>query len=166
MVKSISIKGQIWGTDLIFAIVIFIIGIIALYVYAINFYNEASENFEEMFYEGNLASSLILSEGSPENWPSNPEQLEIPGILTSNKINQTKLEAFYNLIDTEDEYKKMKNILGINNEFWFNFTDMEINGATIDGVGKKPTNVKNLFTIERFTIYKNKPVKFVIFIWN
>ena len=65
MVRSILIKNkraQAWSLDLVIASIIFIIGIIVLYVYAINYSSQAKDQLDELFYEGNLASELILSE--------------------------------------------------------------------------------------------------------
>lgn len=161
----INKKAQVWGFDLMIAVIIFFAGIIAVYLYAINFTNESQDTFDSLFYEGNLISSLILSNGVPENW-SSLEGLEVPGILTSNKINQTKLENFYNLTDSPEEYYSLKKILGISNQFYFSFQDMKISGQSVDKIGNFSENPENLIRIERFTIYENKPVKFIFYIWN
>jgi hypothetical protein len=152
-------KGQIWGFDLVIAITIFMVGIIAAYLYAINFLGESQEILDSLFYDGNLASSLILSEGTPEDWTI--DNVEIPGILSGEKINQTKLDNFYSL-----NYSMQKKLLGTQYEFYFNFTDMEANGVSVEGIGLSPSEPKNLVKIERFTVYKNKPIKFILFMWN
>ncbi len=157
-------KGQVWGLDLMMASIIMIVGIIAIYIYAINFSNTSENILEEMFYQGNLVSSLILSEGSPENWTD--ENMEIPGILSNNKINQTKLNLFYNITNNNSEYKNIKRILVSSYDFYFNFTNMETHGNPISGIGKIPDNPENLVKVERITIYKNKPTKFSIYMWN
>lgn len=152
-------KSQVFGFDLMMATILFLVGITAIYVYAINF-PEAGETLDSLFYEGNLISSLILSEGLPSNWSL--ADVEIPGILSNKKINQTKLDAFYNT-----SYADLKKLLGTKNEFYFNFTGMEITGlGLIAGIGNYNGNPENLIRIERFTIYKNKPVKFTLLIWN
>ena len=160
-IKKIK-KAQIWGFDLVIAVTIFLIGVVAAYIYAINFVSESQETLDALFYDGNLISSLILSYGTPENW--NLNNVEIPGILTNKKINQTKLENFYELDKTN--YQNLKKLLGTKNEFYFNFTGMEILGQQIEGIGKFPTEQKNLVKIERFTIYNEKPVKFALLMWN
>ena len=155
-------KNQVWGFDLIIAVTLFLIGIIAIYIYAINL-SEAQETLDSLFYEGNLISSLILSEGSPSGWTI--ENVETPGILTKQKINQTKLDNLYSLAQNQENLKK---ILGTKYEFYFNFTGMEVSSqGTIKGIGNEPIeNPENIIKLERFSIYKNKPVKANFYIWN
>ena len=87
-------RAQAWGFDLIIAIIIFSIGIVALYLYAINFSNEVDENLNALLYEGNLVSSNLLSQGSPANWSSydlsSLDFMNMPGLLENNKIQQNK----------------------------------------------------------------------------
>ena len=66
-------KAQVWSLDLIIASVIFSIGIIILYIYAINYSPETKNQLNELLYEGNLASKLILSD--PENNNAHYEML-------------------------------------------------------------------------------------------
>ncbi len=147
-------KAQIWGFDLMIAITIFLVGIIIIYIYAINITSESESTLNTLMAEGNLLSSLILSEGGPKNWPSAPEsEIEIPGILTRNKINETKLNRLQSL-----SYTEQKKLLGTNNEFFLNFEAITI--------GNSPSEEKNLVRIERFSIYENKPVKLTFYIWN
>jgi FlaG/FlaF family flagellin (archaellin) len=114
-------KSQVWGFDLMIALTIFLVGVVAAYIYAINFLNESDETLSTLFYEGNSAYSLILSSGTPENW--NQEDVEIPGILSGGKINQTKLDEFYDLSKTSEGYTSIKRLLGVEDEFYFNFTE-------------------------------------------
>jgi len=158
-------SGQIWGFDLIIAMVIFLIGIVAVYIYAINFVSNSGNILESMFYDGHLLSSLILSEGSPKNWTSY-DNVEIPGILSEEKINQTKLDFFYKLTDSEEGYERIKKLLDTSYEFYFYFPGIKVMNESIGGIGKAPTEQENLIKIERFTIYENKPVKLTLYIWN
>jgi len=142
-------KAQVWSLDLIIASVIFSIGIIILYIYAINYSPETKNQLNELFYEGNLASKLILSDSDI-------------GILSDNKINQDKLNDFNNF-----DYQTKKNQIGLINNFYFTFEGLEINGNPASYVGIiNPPEVKNLIKITRLSIYKNKPIKFQLFVWN
>ena len=152
-------KSQAWGLDLFVAITIFLLGLIGAYIYAINFLNESQEILESLYSEGTYISDLILSEGVPSNWTLG--DVRIPGILSNKKINQTKLDNFYQI-----DYDELKNLLNAKNEFYFNFSNMEVSGQPIEGIGNPPSNPENMLQIERFTIYKNKPIKFTLFIWN
>src|SRR3989344_7760844 len=95
MKKCISINktGQAWSLDLVIAITIFIIGLIGIYVYALNLSYNSEERLSLIRSEAELVSSVILSEGYPENWTI--DNVEAPGIISEDKINQTKLEKLY-----------------------------------------------------------------------
>ena len=160
MVQFISTKkGQIWGMDLMIAITIFLVGLMGAYVYAINYSSEAGEILDEFFYEGSVSSSLFLSEGSPINWTR--DNFDTLGITSNNRINQTKLDDFFQL-----NYPEMKRGLRAQHDFYINFTGIKALGENVEGFGKKPINTKNLVKIERFTIYENKPIKINFYIWE
>ncbi|MFH1365693.1 MAG: hypothetical protein ABIH28_03855 [archaeon] len=156
-------KGQAWGMDLMVAIVIFSVGITAFYFYTINSSEETQEIITRLFYDGNIIASDILSEGAPMNWETG-NVVKI-GILSNNRINETKLENFY-LLSTSD-YPKTKTIFNTRFNYYFFISEpMIIGGNPIEGLGKKPENSKNLVKITRLTLYKEKPVTFVIYIWE
>lgn len=152
MILSISIKNkkaQAWSLDLVIASVIFIIGIIVLYVYAINYSSQVKDQLDEFFYEGQLASELILSEKDQ-------------GILFQGKINQMKLETFNSLSNQEK-----KNLLGITHNFYFTFKGLEIGGMETDYIGiQNTTSTENFIQITRLSIYKDTPIKFLLYIWK
>jgi hypothetical protein len=144
-----SKKGQAWSFDLVMAGFIFLVGIIVLYVYAINYSSQSQQHLSELFYEGRIASELILSE-------------EDFGILTNDKINQSKLEGY-----AGTNYDSKKNTLGLSHDFYFNMSGLELSGAPASYVGKmNTTETEDLIQITRITIYKNKPTKFELFIYN
>lgn len=172
MKKVISKKAQGWGMDLIIAVTIFTIGLVVFYIYSLNSPGEAKENIETLFYDGKILANTILSEGSPTNWDKT-NVAEI-GILTNNKINETKLQYFYNLTKTEESYKKTKNLFNIKYDYYFFLNDnMTTIEANVDGIGKpgvtrtsEYNNAKNLVKVTRYTIYENKPMTAYFYIWE
>lgn len=143
-----SRRSQAWSLDLVIAGVIFLIGIIILYVYAINYSSQSQKHLEELFYEGNLASELILSEDDF-------------GILINKKVNQSKLDEY------DSNYTEKKRLLGLRHDFYFTMNDLEINSTSVDYVGKmNTTEIENLIQVTRITIYKNKPTKFQVFVYG
>jgi len=152
MEKFISTKynrGQIWSLDLLIAMVIFLIGITTLFYYAFNYSSQSKNQLNEFFYEGELASNLILSE---ENF----------GILSNGIVNQTKLNNFDGL-----DNKTKKNLLGVQNNFYFVMEGLEINDIEKSYVGIiNTTQIDNIIKITRIAVYKNKPVKFELFVWK
>lgn len=142
-------KAQSWSFDLAIACVIFMIGIITLYFYAINYTNQAKNNLDTMLYEGNIATEIILSES-------------YPGILSNNKINQTKINEF-----NSQDYNSKKRQLNLNYDFYFTINDFKIDGNSIEYIGKMNlTKVSDKIKITRFTIYENKPVKMEFYVWR
>jgi len=151
MVKSILIKSknaQVWSLDIVVAIVIFVIGIVLLYVYAINYLSRSDEKLENLFYEGNLAAGLILSD-------------DTFGILSDGKINQTKLDDF------STSYSEKKSSIGVTKDFYFELEGLELNGLPATYVGKiNNSQIEDFIQITRITVYNNKPTKFQLYIWK
>jgi len=155
-------KAQAWGIDLMIALSIFLFGIIAFYLYALNSPQNQTQ-LDSLLYEGSLVADNLLSEGSPSNW--NEGTVTKLGILSNSKINETKLEMLYNL--TESDYPRTKFILGTKENFFINLSEpITIQSETIDGIGLSPTDPTNLVRISRLTIYKNKPVNLEVYVWK
>ncbi|MEK6844460.1 MAG: hypothetical protein AABX83_03480 [Nanoarchaeota archaeon] len=156
-------RGQAWGFDLMAAMVIFITGIIIFYFYTINTPLETGQILNTLSREGEIVANAILSEGFPENW--NEQNVISPGILTKNKINDTKLERFNNL--TINNYPKTKALFNTKYEYYaFVSENFTINNQQIIGIGNIPLNDKNLIKISRLTVYRNKPIIFNLEIWE
>ncbi len=161
-------KAQGWGMDLMVALSIFLIGIVIFYIYSLNNPNEAKENIENLFYDGESLTNILLSKGFPNSW--NSTNVVKIGILSDNKINATKLERFYDLSQTE--YEKTKALFNTRYDYYF-FLDenMTINSVPVEGIGKpgatKTTiNAVNLIKVTRVVIYENKPVTAYLYIWE
>ena len=163
--------GQAWGIDLMFAGIIFFTGVIIFYLYSINYPAEGQNKIEELFFEGEFIADALLSEGLPENW--NETNFAIPGIVTENKINETKLALIYNLSNENQNpqgYERVKSAFSTRYDFFFNFSEeITIDSQTISegGIGKQISpSPENLIKITRITLYKNKPVTLNVFIWE
>jgi len=150
-------KSQAWGIDATIAVTIFIIGIFIFYIYSINTENKST--IEKLSYDGKVVMDSILSDGYPLNWDST-SVIKI-GILSQNKINEAKLQNFYNL-----EYSKTRKLFNTRYNYYFFLSEnMYINGNVVEGIGNQGAN-KNLIKITRFTIYRNKPVTAYLYIWE
>jgi len=156
-------KSQAWGIDLMIGVAIFLFGILTFYFYTINNPSEAKEKIDTFFYDGNLVSEMILSEGHPKDWQ--PENVIEIGILSGEKINQTKLERFYNLAETD--YSKTKKLFNTRANYYVSFSDtITIGEEEVQGIGLPPENEQDLIKITRFTIYKEKPITMYVEIWE
>ncbi len=156
-------RAQAWGMDLMVAFVIFTIGIVIFYFYAINQPGEAEEKIDSLSYEGKIIGDSIFSDGYPENWDSS--NVVTLGILSNNKINETKLDRFYNLASVD--YSRTKNLFNTRFDYYFFLSEnMTLTSGEVEGIGLPPSNPENLIRITRFTIYKDKPVTAHIYIWE
>ena len=163
-------RAQIWGIDLMSGMVLFVVGIVILFVYSLNQSNEVQDNFELLFYEGKTIADNFLSSGYPSDW--NSTNVITIGISDDSKLNETKLENLYEMIYIDSNYSTTKNLLNTQYDYYFFLNqNMTINSAEIEGIGKpgitkNNINVKNLIKITRFTIYQNKTTPFYIYIWK
>jgi len=161
-------KSQSNSIDLMIASVIFGVGITIFLIYSINGPNEGADVIDNLYRDGDTISQIILSSGNPENW--NNENVEKIGILTDNKIDENKLENFYNL--SMNNYSFTKNSFGTIYDYYFFLNDdITINNETIPGIGKPGFNAsdidaENIIKVTRFSVYKNKPVNVYLYIWE
>lgn len=164
LIRKANKRAQAWGIDLMIASVIFTVAIVFFYFYALNEPAEAEEKLSALYYDGKIISDSILSEGYPQSW--NASNVVITGILTNNKINETKLKNFYNLSSTTG-YARTKRLFNTRYEYYFNLSEtMMIGGIPVNGIGSNPTNQKNLVKITRFTIYQDKPMTAYLYVWE
>ena len=146
---SKSKKGQVWSLDLIVAVSIFLIGIIVLFFYALNYTNQSQNNLEYLYLQGHTAGEILLSEDSS-------------GILSNGIINQTKLEIFY-----DKNYAEQKSVLGVKDDFYITLDDLVIDSNPVNFVGEiNESNVNDLIKINRIVAYRNKPSKLQMYIWR
>ena len=172
--RKINKKAQGWGMDLVIAFIIFSIGIIVFYFYSINGVDESKELIEKLFYDGKIIAGTIISEGYPADW--NSTNVVKIGIISNNKINDTKIELFYNMTwITTDGYNQTKRLFNTAYDYYF-FLDKNItlsNGSQVDGIGahgfNRKTisgNVTDMIKVSRFTIYKDNPITAYVYIWK
>ncbi len=151
---------------------LFSVALSVFYFSTLNDTNSSDESLESISYAGREITNAILSEGFPASWDSS-SLIQI-GVLSENKINETKLEAFYLL--TQSDYIRTKGLFATSYDYYF-FLDSNIsfNSTTIDGIGKpgvtrdsivSDSSVKNLVKINRVTIYKDRPTGAVLYVWE
>jgi|SRR3989344_6445697 len=152
-------KAQGWGFDLVVASIIFSFAIIFFYIFALNYSTGGEETFNNLVYEGQLVAESILSEGYPADWNNN--SVVRIGILSENKINQTKLERFYNMTLTS-EYNRTKVLFNMAHDYNISFSFPVIipgvPGGSVYSIGMTKPAPENLIRVTRFSIYNNKPI--------
>src|SRR3989338_6629598 len=125
-------RGQAWGLDLIVATIIFTMGIIIFFIYSLNLSDDTEEILNNLNYAGNSIADNLLSEGSPLDW--NSTNVKKIGLTSGNKINETKLERFYDLNITD--YQKTKSLFNTKYDYYVFFPEpMIINSTSVEGIG-------------------------------
>ena len=109
-----SKKSQIWTIEFIVSFLIFIAAIILSVKSVFNIYT--NENLRDIQQESEFVSQYLLSEGFPTDW--NNDTVIRLGLITDNRINETKLQKLYLL-----EYEKAKYSLGIRSNFFLYFSN-------------------------------------------
>lgn len=149
-------RAQAWGTDLVLAVAIFSVSLIAVYFYAINDSSESEEVMNSLFYDGSKISDMILSEGYPSDWDG-ANVLQI-GVVTGGKINQTKLEKFKTL-----DYQRTKILFNTQYEYYF-FVDNFVSETSVGDISYE--NSKNLIKITRIVVYNDTIVPAYLYIFE
>ncbi len=156
-------KAQAWGFDMLIAVSLFSMTMLLFYLYSLNRSSETEDVLKSLQYDANIVAQIVLSEGYPQDWIA--ANVITPGILTDKKINQTKIEQFYDL--SQNDYEDTKKLLQTKYDFYiFLSQPIEITGDTVPGMGRNYTNPKNLIKLTRVTTYQNKPTTFTIYVWN
>ena len=161
--RIIHKRGQGWGFDLVVASIIFTFAILFFYIFALNYSSGSEEALRDLEYEGQLIADSFLSEGNPNDW--NETNVVKIGVLSDNKINDTKLERFYNLANTS--YPQTKSLMAIYHNYYINFSNpINISGSIKPYIGNYSSNARNLIRISRLSVYKNKPTSVSINVWT
>ncbi len=172
MVHQYNRKAQVWSFDIIIGVTLFLTAVILFYVYAVNFSNEGQNAIEELNKDGEFVSSNLLSEGFPKNW--NLTNVAVPGIASQRRINQTKLDLFYQL--NAQSYNTTRRKLNTRFDFYVFFSNRTVaNGSVIDGIGKPGLNrttilnaesPRNIIASDRYVIYNNEPMVMTVYLWE
>lgn len=156
-------RGQGWGFDLMVAIMIFLGGIILFYFFSINDSSGESQGFESIKREGNLIADSLMSEGFPLNW--NENNVQRIGIVDDGRINQTKLDEFYSLV--ESDYLRTRSLFRVTNDYYVKFVPgVGVDGAQIEMIGLPPVNSDNMARISRVIIYDGDVITLEVIVWN
>jgi hypothetical protein len=162
--KIRSRKAQAWGFDLIAGLMIFVLGVVLFYFYAVN--NSSGNEQKSLFMkeEAKLVAEILLTGGSPVNW--NVTNVERIGFYDNGKINQTKLNNFYNL--TNADYSRARALFNINDDFYVFFSsNVSVGGQVVSFIGDNQTqNAKNVVKVTRAVVYDNRVVGMEVNVWN
>lgn len=168
-------KSQVWFTDLILGLVIFL-SVLLLYMRVSSNLSDADERlFGELRADSAFVASGLVGSGYPDGW--NPSNVQKPGLTGGNNIlNQSKV-AYAAAIN----YSDLKVLMGTRNDFFAFFEDKSGNVVSIAGVcgigklsitnitseicGNVSVPAKFLARSERL-VYRNGALKLVVYSWR
>lgn len=159
-------KAQAWGFDLFVALSIFVGGILFFYLYTINYSSGGEDTLSNLRSEANLIADSLFTEGAPINWTE--DNVVRIGFLSNGKINQTKLDQFYDFVGSD--YNQTKQLFRIKEEYYLEFQDPVMlsgsPGTQIGRVPADPSEYDNLIKITRVVLYENNLTAVHIYSWE
>ena|SRR3989344_3556486 len=156
-------RGQGWGFDAMVASMIFTVALTTFYLFAINYGKSDQNRFDDLARDANVLADTVLTEGVPANWDQT--NVVAIGIITNNKINETKLKNWYDL--AQANYPATRVFFSTSVNYFVNLSDqIYINDEPVEGIGLKPQENKTVFRVSRFTTYREKPVTLYVVMWS
>ncbi len=159
-----SHHGQAAITDLFVAISIFIILVtittLTWDLYKIRLDNRLS--YDDMVLKSfQISDTLVKSFGSPDNWETNPQQVQTIGLIETEKVlSKAKVDAFVQQLN----YSFIKDLFNIN-LYDFYFTLNAPNGTVLVTKGLSPQGKYNV-NLARVIVYQNQPTTMEFSLWK
>ncbi len=163
-------KAQIWVTDFMVAASLFVIAIL-ISIQTITFL-ESNNEFENLYLKSYHATNILLNSGNPDNW--NETNVVMPGILTNNRLNTSKLLLLKNL-----PYEFKKRLLLLDSDFLFVFQkNDEILNITSCSYGYNIIHEQNcsfnlqqlqyddLIIQKRLVLYEQELIEMMFYAWQ
>jgi hypothetical protein len=170
MAQSSSRKGQIWATDFVISMFLFIVA--ALLVVKLVLLMVESSGFEAVRKDAVIVSETLMGEGYPKNW-TNSSVIRI-GLTNNNRLNVTKLNNF-----SEIPYSSTKSLLNTHYDYFFYFKNStEVLNITQCGYGHPDVNrvgcantlenidYDNLVKVDRVIIYNSTFITMRVYLWD
>lgn len=156
-------RAQIWYTDFIVSVLIFVISLVIYYEFLTNISAREQEIIEELVADAKSISNSLVSEGNPIDW--NATSVIRMGITEGNmRINQTKLDDFYNL-----NYNISHRLFNTRFNYYVFFENSTGGRLTItsgDAIGLEPTDIKDIVQMTRMLIYDSEIILMQVQLWR
>jgi hypothetical protein len=156
-------KAQVWYTDFMIGILIFVIVIFIYYGYAHSINQDPGKSISELLMDSKAITSSLVTRGSPNDW--NETNVEIIGLTDGNqRIVQEKLDMFAGM-----NYSYMRTKLRTPYDFYFYLED--VNGSRIDlngslFIGENSSDYDNMVSMRRIVIYESRLAGMVVNVWD
>lgn len=172
-------KSQVWYTDFMVGLLIFIIALVIYYEYSTNLSKQEKGLLDEILADAKSISSSLVSAGYPSDW--NSGDVERIGLTNNDqRINNEKLEEFYGMT-----YNTSRRLFGTRFDYFIFFKNennsiMNIEGEC--GVGSPnvaveesegncisvniTANPTKLVRIKRLLVYNSDVVGMEVYVWE
>ncbi len=160
-------RAQTWIFEFIISFLIFV-GLILLSLSILNSASPESE-FGSVIREADHLSSLLISQGSPDDW--NVSDVRSIGLTSNTRINTSKLSEFDSL-----DYYSAKSLLGIHNDFAFYFENasgtLNVEGDCLRGFVGGCDNLLDVIAYDdlavstRVVILNSSIANLVVVVWQ
>jgi len=175
-------KAQVWLSDYTISMLLFTLAALLSVKIIINSFS-TNTAFEELKTDASKISEILLSEGYPPDWHN--ESVIRPGLLTSNRMNKSKVVNAMNM-----SYSSLRPKLQTTHDFLIIFEEpgsdmIEFNGlctigspdVSINSSGAGPLidchnpdftsiNYDNLVKLTRLIIYNSEIIRMVVYTWR
>ena len=164
---TLTKKAQIWGLDLVIAMIIFLGGVFLFYNYSINSAFGEEQSIEELTTNAKVMSSYLVSTGYPTNW--NSSDVTLIGLTDGqNKLVKEKVDTFSSI--SLSDYSMARRLLSATNNFYVYFEDSQnstifIGNYSFIGKDYSYDDPDNIIKIVRYVFYNSTIIKMVILVW-
>ena len=142
-------KAQIWFTDFVIGILIFLFVLISYYTYTTNILKQDTSAMDQLVTDIQTVSTSLTTEGFPSNWNANTVT-RIGFTDNSNRIDNTKFGEF-----NEINYNKSKKLLGTIYDYFLFFVNESGDVQNIEGYcGTGQAEVNITYDISAAYYYK------------
>jgi len=154
-------KGQLFSTDLIvgLSIFLFVLAITLAYSNNVALRTEALDKTSEMrFVSAGAINSLVLSEGYPADWQNLADLTEVKSIGLANGRNIIDGNKLASLVDyNQNSYSELKSILGLTKYDVYIAVEDVNSGNTLYEFGLSPEN-EEVVSSRRLGLLNNEEV--------
>ncbi len=156
-------KAQIWYTDFMIGLLVFVVVIFIYYGYAHSISQDPGDITFDLLMDAKAISGSLITKGSPNEW--NKTNVDIVGLTNGNqRIVQEKLDMFSNMT-----YGYTKTKLKTPYDFYFYLEELEGNSINIngkEGIGMETDSADNIVSLTRVVIYDSRLVNMVVQVWD
>ncbi|MFH1722551.1 MAG: hypothetical protein ABH950_08120 [Candidatus Altiarchaeota archaeon] len=157
-------KGQQFATDFILGVTLFML----LFSLTFYFWDKSIYNIQKkeaigdlLFRSQQMADILVMTQGTPNEWESDPEASESIGLVRdeSRVLDFVKLNTFLGM-----NYSYSKEVLGIGT-YDYQFELIDLKGNILNESGKPPSGDFRV-EVHRYIFYEDSPAIIKLNVWG